>query len=429
MNSNYRILVAHPAMQHSFHTAAALKKEGLLFRYVTSVYDKKGSLTHILTKFLRKDFKIKMQAHRSSELQDNDVIQFCELESLFLLLLRRIDKNKKIVDKINMFIVSHFNKKVVRYVKKNHVDAVILYDTLALEVLKKLKKSTDVVCILDMSAPEANYMDQIFKHDIERHKEISGSLIAERNTAIYKKRLEIAADEVALADCFLVASSFTRKSLLACGVEENKIIFCQYGIHYGEEENFSRKSTIRDANDNYRLKCIFIGNVTQKKGIYNIFRMIQNKDCDDFSFCFVGAYDKTDCYIERMQEKCEFTGHVTKTEVQDRLARADVLIFPTLCDGFGFVVLEALHAGVPVICSVNAGACDIIVQGINGFIIKPGDIDQMYEWLRMLYKNRNMLECLKANAKETAKKYTWENYQIQLCMGVRHYLDKVRYAD
>ena len=43
-----KIIVAHPGKQHSFRTAQALKQNGDLFMYITTIYDKPGSLTHFL---------------------------------------------------------------------------------------------------------------------------------------------------------------------------------------------------------------------------------------------------------------------------------------------------------------------------------------------------------------------------------------------
>ena len=53
MKKKYKVLIAHSAQQHSFRTAVALKENGYLFKYITTVYDKKGSLTSIGKKFLR----------------------------------------------------------------------------------------------------------------------------------------------------------------------------------------------------------------------------------------------------------------------------------------------------------------------------------------------------------------------------------------
>lgn len=70
----------------------------------------------------------------------------------------------------------------------------------------------------------------------------------------------------------------------------------------------------------------------------------------------------------------EFAGFVQTDEVSDRLRQSLALILPSIEEQFGFVVIEAMALGVPVICSANAGAVDLMVDhGQNGFVIDPRD--------------------------------------------------------
>ena len=53
--------------------------------------------------------------------------------------------------------------------------------------------------------------------------------------------------------------------------------------------------------------------------------------------------------------------------------RAAMLVLPTLCDGFGYVVSEAMANGLPVITTYNAGAAERVDEGRNGFVVPPAD--------------------------------------------------------
>ena len=70
---NKKVIVVHPGKQHSFRLAEALKKDNMLLNYVTTVYDKKYSLTHLFGSFLKGDNK-KRFLTRKSEIFDENVV-------------------------------------------------------------------------------------------------------------------------------------------------------------------------------------------------------------------------------------------------------------------------------------------------------------------------------------------------------------------
>ena len=87
------IIVAHPFQQHSFKTANALKSEGNLFKYVTTVYLKKGTLTYFLAQKVLKGDNLKRVSGRKTEaLDDIEVVTLSEWANLILLALQRINK-------------------------------------------------------------------------------------------------------------------------------------------------------------------------------------------------------------------------------------------------------------------------------------------------------------------------------------------------
>ena len=160
MNEPYKIVLAHPDKQHSFKTAKALIEIGVLDRYITTVYDMPGSLTHFLTKLLKGSFRKKLKAHRSDEIPNAKVKQFCEFWSLLLFLLVRIDKSQKLYSKLKIYRDKVFNKKVAKYCKKNDVSAVISFDVVSAQLYNHLE-NTGIVKILDMSAPHLHPINDI----------------------------------------------------------------------------------------------------------------------------------------------------------------------------------------------------------------------------------------------------------------------------
>jgi glycosyltransferase involved in cell wall biosynthesis len=72
----------------------------------------------------------------------------------------------------------------------------------------------------------------------------------------------------------------------------------------------------------------------------------------------------------------EFAGFVDQDGLPDHYAAADVFVFPSLDDPFGFVLLEAMAAGLPAVTSPLAGATtDLVEDGVNGLVAHPDDTD------------------------------------------------------
>lgn len=408
MKKKYKVLIAHSAQQHSFRTAVALKENGYLFKYITTVYDKKGSLTSIGKKFLRGDDRTRANTRKCDDLNDNEVIQFCELLGLMLLFLQRVDRSKKIYNLLDRYIVNRFNKKVAKYAIKNDVDMIIMYDTLCYKTFEIIKsKSPNIKRVIDMSAPNYIYMDKIFREDLGKNKEYSDELEREISTKSYKRRLDESLKEINLADYFIVASNFTKKSLEYSGKDGSLIFTCPYGID-GDMYKYKKKQNKDTVN------CIFVGRITQKKGVFYFLEAIKSLDESKFTFKLIGNYDSESKYFDDFKYKCEFTGHITKDKVIKACQDADIMVFSSLADGFGLSALEAMSCGVPVICSSNAGVSDLIIDGYNGFIISPGDSNSIYEKLTWAQENKDILRKMGLNAKKTAENQSWDNYNKKI---------------
>ncbi len=413
MGKNYKIIVAHPAQQHSYKTAAGVKSAGMLFKYATTVYNGKKSLTSIATRFLKEDNLKRANGRNSKELDDSEIIQFCEFEGLFLLLLQRIDKSKYFYKLLNSFIINRFGKKIAKYAIDNDVDALIMYDTVSYKAFELLeKKAPHIIRIIDMSAPNFSYMDKIFKDDLKNNTNYSRALSEEIQSTFYNKTIKNSMKEVSLADYFLVASKFSHKSLVYSGISDRKILICPYGF-YSSQLN-QEKTLISNKVVDRKLNCLFVGRVTQKKGAFHLFDAINKLDLSYYSFKFVGTYETPNGYYDDFKDKCEFVGHVTKDRMFNLYKEADLLVFPSLADGFGLSVLEALSFGLPVICSRNAGASDLIIDGFNGFVIPAGDPYSIYEKLEWFISNKNRISDMSRNAIESVVDYTWEIYNKML---------------
>jgi glycosyltransferase involved in cell wall biosynthesis len=115
----------------------------------------------------------------------------------------------------------------------------------------------------------------------------------------------------------------------------------------------------------------------------------------------------------------QFLGPVADAELPALYRQAAVLALPSVhrtCYGrdvlvselLGLVVLEAMASGTPVVCSRLGGVVEIVQHGITGFLVKPGDVDELHERLAELLGNPERARRMGRNARELVReRFTW----------------------
>lgn len=403
-----RVIVAHPAQQHSFRTAEAVAASGAMLTYVTTVYDRPGSLTRLGKRLLRPSDRERADTRSSGGIRNEDVRQLFEWAGLLLLILRRVDRSNVLYKFWDACVRALFNWRLAAYVSRVAPDMVILYDAVSLGALHRIRKSNpQVKCVLDVSAPAAPYVFDVLYTEAKRNPRRRANLIKEFLQRPNQRLLDSCARELELADAFLSASDFTTRSLVHAGVSPQKIYKCRYGIGLpAHQHDCSRGSSVRKLP----LKFIYVGRVIDQKGVYYLFEAFREIGSDIAQLQVLGQYSAEDGLYTDYRDEYDYRGNVTRSEVLARLRSADVAVFPSLADGFGMAVVEALACGVPVICSENAGASELIEQGVNGFVVPAADADAIRQAALWFCRHPESLESFSVGAAASIKTITWASY-------------------
>ena len=109
---------------------------------------------------------------------------------------------------------------------------------------------------------------------------------------------------------------------------------------------------------------------------------------------------------ERMQDRVVFTGAVSDAELARLYAAADLFVFPSLYEGFGLPVLEAMAIGAPVACS-NAPPMPEVV-GDAGLLFGPRDVQGMALAISRVLSDRNLADDLASRGKARAAGFGWD---------------------
>lgn len=142
---------------------------------------------------------------------------------------------------------------------------------------------------------------------------------------------------------------------------------------------------------------LYVGRVSKEKGIDDLCQIFNPYGVFNYKIQIVGdgPYRKE---LESKYPKVEFVGYKSGKELAQYYKNADVLCFPSKCDTFGIVMIEAMTMGTPIAAYPVAGPIDIIEQGVTGFMNE--DIEDAIAGC--LFLDRDRIE-------ERSTKWTWEN--------------------
>lgn len=218
----------------------------------------------------------------------------------------------------------------------------------------------------------------------------------------HEERLD---EEITQADAVLVGSTYAADSFVAEGIDRSKMRVVPYGV---DLQTFTTGTSEPPARDG-RFKVIYAGQLTQRKGISYLLRGYRKFARSDSQLTLVGSVVGSDAPLKPYANSFEHIAHQTRPALSDLYRRSDVFVFPTLIEGMGLVVLEAMACGLPVIVTSN-GPGDIVRDGIDGFVIPERDSDAVCDRLERLYRDPELRVEMGRNAAERARQFDWSAY-------------------
>lgn len=210
------------------------------------------------------------------------------------------------------------------------------------------------------------------------------------------------------ADAIVVPSCLCAKSFVDLGVSCDKVHRIPYGVRL---ERFFPDGTPPEIHE--RFEVIFIGQVSLRKGIPYLLKAFAQVRHPNKHLRIVGSTlpDMAKLLPQLPQTDVRFTGPIPQAELPAVLSRCHVLILPSIEDGFGLVVPQAMACGCPAIVSAAAGSSDIITDGANGFIVSERDVEALAERMQRLIDETGLQQRLAAAALKKVRAIGgWQEY-------------------
>lgn len=209
------------------------------------------------------------------------------------------------------------------------------------------------------------------------------------------------------ADFILAPTPFVRDTLVSYGVQPGKIRVLPYGV------DLDRFPFAPPRAQQGRLRVLFIGNISVEKGVPYLLEVA--KRLDRFvDLTLVGRVLPDMRKLFRPYRHL-VTQHVSVTHAQliDIIHRSDVLCLPSVQDGSGLVVPEAMSCGRPVIVSENVGAKYLVHEG-GGIAVRSRSVEALQAGIEDFLADRSRMRTEGEVAHQVVRPYTWDRYGEQL---------------
>lgn len=216
-------------------------------------------------------------------------------------------------------------------------------------------------------------------------------------------------DEIDGCDRLLVASRFIGDSFARAGFPAERIDVIPYGVDLARFTPPARRD-----DGVFRVLCV--GQISPRKGQVHLLEAWRGLGLPKAELVLIGAVTEgMESVLARYAGSFRHVERVPNAALRDWYARASAFVLPSIEDGFGVVVGEALACGLPVVVTENTGAADTVADSIDGFVVPIRSPTAIAERLTELHDDPALRERMGEAARAKARSLSWERYAARLC--------------
>ena len=309
-------------------------------------------------------------------------------------------------------VYRHLDKRVAKGLDSRTAEgygSVYAYEDGAIHTFTKAR-TLGLNCFYDLPVGYWREARHVFENEKARWPQWATTLSGLQDST---EKLTRKDSEIHLADKIFVASQFTARTLRSFPGVVPPIEVIPYGFPaVGNPKDYSARA-------DRRLKILFVGGLTQRKGLVYLFQAAEALR-GHVKLTVVGSKPEVSCPpLNSALAKHDYLAGLSHRAVLETMRAHDVLVFPSLFEGFGLVITEAMSQGTPVITTERTAGPDLIDHGRNGWIIGAGSTEALIETLATLVEKRWMVSEAGKAAMETARLRPWSSYSKALVQAVQ----------
>ncbi|RYY68914.1 MAG: glycosyltransferase, partial [Chitinophagaceae bacterium] len=382
-----KIVVSHPTGNQNVRAAVnGLMKQGALAQFQTTIatfpgrkldlISKVGSLAEFKRRSYHPSLKTVTRTSPARELMRHAVSK---------LGWKRFVKHETgpfSIDKISRAL----DKKVatsLNTLSLQGLNAVYGYEDVAALTFRSAKEQ-GIQCFYDLPTGYWRAARKLLEIEKEKWPEWMGTMVGFRDSV---EKLQRKDEELSFSDRVFVASQFTASTLQEYPGTLPPVQIIPYGF---PAVTGMRSFDVSGAYHQRPLKLLFVGKLTQQKGLADLFSALQGLD-KEVELTLVG-HKTGDCKpLEEGLKKHKWITSLPHDQILKLMREHDMLIFPSLFDGFGLVITEAMAQGTPVIASDRSAGPDLITHGKNGWLMEGGNAKSLRSVFEDILNNRDKI--------------------------------------
>lgn len=207
----------------------------------------------------------------------------------------------------------------------------------------------------------------------------------------------------------VAVSQTTKGDITGLGIPSKKVSIVPDGV--------DRPPTVPVTREDHRLQFLFVGALTQRKGLEYLIDAMRKIEEKSIILHIVGPIED-ETYFHclqnlvrqyKLENKVVFYGMVPQEELWRFYAKSDIFILPSLWEGFGIALLEAMAFGLPIVATRGGAIPDLVNDGENGLLVPPADSIALGSAITRLIKTPLLRERLGQNGRvQFQKSLTWQ---------------------
>jgi glycosyltransferase involved in cell wall biosynthesis len=222
-------------------------------------------------------------------------------------------------------------------------------------------------------------------------------------------------EEYKLADLLLVLSETAADTFRARGFPEEKLFYLPRGV---DVERF------KPSHRPTKFRTVFSGALIKRKGIHHLLEAWYRLNLTEAELWLVGSvHDEAKPYLKQFwRENIRLVGFVHDPE--NYLSQSTVHVFPSQWEGSAKVTYEAAACALPQITTREAG--DVVRDGVEGIIVRPGDVEAIAAALEHLHRHPEVVERMGSAARQrVVENFTWDHFRTRLLDAYEIAMQKV----
>lgn len=400
--------VHHPGVQHSALTAAALDRVGRLAKLVTRL--QLGSdPTPPWSWLLRTGSGQRALARRTHEfLPDDRIERVCGGYEVLLKALNRTISSQAISSRARAVVDERFQRKSIAGLCPTTRFLVCTEGAAGAPFQLLAERNDTVRRVLDVAHPHGATALARMRADMDANgfgRESYDDQVGED-----RARMAVLDREIAFANVVLVASSFTARSLTDAGTPPAKI----HVVPYGLPSNSRRALDSSDRTD--ELSLVFVGALSERKGVSMLLRTMTElyRQRAPIALTIIGG--RAANVDLRIPANTRHVRAHSREQLEGIVARAHYLVLPSICEGFGRVLIEALSLGTGIITTEASAGPDLVFEHPDApiKIIPVSERAALGEVLLRTLDELNTIGLDRVAAAAAGRSYTLEAYGQRL---------------